>query len=222
MISRRENRSERGFTMLEMILALSIMALILAMVASSFNVVAHSKVDAEQRLDADRQGRALLWQLTNELRGAVLTPLAPSNTLLIGAAHVGMNMPLDSLTVSTLSAGHRRSVTGFGAEEIVTYTAEPNHKHRGTFVLMRSQSSALQRGVGSQGPRAMIVADNVVALRIRYFNGVQWRENWDSTQIAANIALPLAVSITLELAASNGRTMVYSTQVELPMAIGLW
>ncbi len=43
-----------------MMLAIGVLALILAMLASSFSAVAHSKVHAEGRLKVDREGRALL------------------------------------------------------------------------------------------------------------------------------------------------------------------
>ena len=67
-------------------LAIAILALILVMIAGSFNAVIHSKVQGEARLDVDRQGRAILWQLANELRGAAQTiaPNPPSDVLLIG------------------------------------------------------------------------------------------------------------------------------------------
>ena len=80
-----DNRAPRGFTLIEMMLAISVLALILAMLASSFSTVAHSKVHAEGRLMVDREGRALLWQLTKELRNAVQTPYTASNVALLGA-----------------------------------------------------------------------------------------------------------------------------------------
>ena len=43
-----------GFTLLEVMLAISILALILVMIAGSFNAVVHSKVHGEARLDVDR------------------------------------------------------------------------------------------------------------------------------------------------------------------------
>ncbi len=43
------------------------------------------------------------------------------------------------------------------------------------------------------------LADNVVALHIKYFNGGDWLESWDSTAIPAPAQLPVAVSIDLLL-----------------------
>src|SRR5258707_13616131 len=69
-------RAPRGFTLIEMMLAIGVMALILAMLASSFSTIAHSKVNAEGPLIFDREARALLWKLTKELRN----PAPPPNS----------------------------------------------------------------------------------------------------------------------------------------------
>jgi len=53
------HRAARGFTLLEMMLAMGVLALITAMLASAFHTVAQSKVHAEGRLLVDREGRAL-------------------------------------------------------------------------------------------------------------------------------------------------------------------
>ncbi len=37
----------------------------------------------------DREGRALLWQLSDEVRNAVQTPYARSNVALFGNGHMG-------------------------------------------------------------------------------------------------------------------------------------
>ncbi|HYK66219.1 MAG TPA: prepilin-type N-terminal cleavage/methylation domain-containing protein, partial [Patescibacteria group bacterium] len=99
-------RAARGFTLIEMMLAIGVLALILTMLASSFSTIAHSKVHAEGRLMVDREGRALLWQMSKELRDAVQTTPMASNVALLGGGHMGnAGAPLDTLTLSTFSAG---------------------------------------------------------------------------------------------------------------------
>ncbi|HLI78732.1 MAG TPA: prepilin-type N-terminal cleavage/methylation domain-containing protein [Candidatus Binataceae bacterium] len=213
-----------GFTLLELMLALGILALILVMIAGSFNVVIHSKVQGEARLDVDREGRAILWQLTNEIRGAVQTPYPnfPSNVLLLGKGQMGGTLPIDSITVSTLAAGHRRAITGMDAEELVSYSATPNPQARGWFVLTRSQRSALLIGSNIPGAPPTELADNLVSLHIKYFNGGEWLESWNSTELPPPTQLPVAVSIDIVLGAGRGRLMNFSTEVILPMALPVW
>jgi prepilin-type N-terminal cleavage/methylation domain-containing protein len=219
MNSYRILRSERGFTLLELMLAVSILALIVAMLAQSFHAVAMSKLHAEERLSSERSGRAILWQMSNEIRGAVQTPLAPSRVLVLGAAKYQGGSPVNTLTVSTLNPGHRRSLDGYGAEEVVTYAAVPNPKHRGWFLLERSQYSGLG---SSANPAPIIVADNLLSLKLRYFDGEQWGQVWNSENMSPGRQVPVAVSIDLGLAGHRGEPLAFSTQVTVPMAIAQW
>src|SRR5208337_3913248 len=127
------HRAPRGFTLIEMMLAIGVLALILSMLASSFSAVAHSKVHAEGRLLVDREGRALLWQMAKEVTNAVQTPFAASNVALFGTGHMGNGLAIDAITVSTFNGGHRRAITGLTPETIVTYNLTPNREQPGWY-----------------------------------------------------------------------------------------
>src|SRR5271156_1522277 len=160
------HRAPRGFTLIEMMLAISVLALILTMLASAFSTIAHSKVHAEGRLMVDREGRALLWQLTKELRNAVQTPYAASNVALLGNGRMGRGLPIDTITLSTFSGGHRRAVTGLTPETIVTYNLTPNPDQQGWYMLQRSQQSGLLTNTVAQ--QTTVLADNILSLHLRY------------------------------------------------------
>ncbi len=220
----RDSPAGAGFTLLELMLALGILCLILMMIAGSFNAVIHSKVQGEAHLDVDREGRAILWELSNEIRGAVQTPYPspPSNVMLLGQGQMGGALPVDSITVSTLAAGHRRAITGMVAEELVSYSMSPNPQARGWYILTRTQRSALLLGGNVQGPPPIELADNIVSLHIKYFNGLTWLESWDSTALPVPTQLPLAVSIDLVVGAGRGVVRNFSTEIMLPMAVPVW
>ncbi len=211
------HRAPRGFTLIEMMLAIGVMALILAMLASSFSTIAHSKVHAEGRLIVDREGRALLWQLTKELRNAVQTPYSASNVALFGNGHMSSGVAVDTLTLSTFSGGHRRALTGMTPETIVTYNLTANPDQQGWFVLNRSQQSGLLTTGAT--PQATVLANNVLSLHFRYFDG---GESWESPSLPRGRQLPVAVAIQIQMAAPGGRVMDFATQVTVPMAIQQW
>ncbi len=218
-VSRETGRPEAGFTLIELMLAVAILGLILAMLAESFHAVSKSKLHAEESLYCDRAGRTILWQMTNEIRGAVQTPLTPSRVLMLGSAKYQGGVPVNSLTVSTLNPGHRRSIDGYGTEEIVRYDAIPNPRHRGWFLLRRSQYSALGSGANTM---PVIVADNMLQLRIRYFDGQQWGDVWNSENMSPGRQIPAAVMIDLTLAGPRGKPLSFSTEVSLPMSVQQW
>ena len=209
-----------GFTLIEMMLAVAILAIILVMMASSFHAVAASKMHAEGRMWADRAGRSILWELTSEIRGAVQTPAAPSHVMFHGIGKYIAGVPANWITVSTLDAGHRRALAGFSPEDIVSYTLTPNPDHHGWLMLERTQQSGLAYGGVQTAP--ILLADNVLSLRMRYFDGNQWGDTWNSDLLSPGNQIPIAVSINLDLAAPNGRNLRFSTQVMLPMSIAIW
>jgi prepilin-type N-terminal cleavage/methylation domain-containing protein len=222
MIERRigQHRMSRGFTLIELMLAIGILSLILAMLASSFSAVAHSKVHAEGRLMVDREGRALLWQLSDEVRNAVQTPYARSNVALFGNGHMGAGAPIDTITLSTFSGGHRRAVTGMMPETIVTYNLVPNPQVPSWYMLERSQQSGLL--TTSVAQQSTVLADNVLSMHIRYYDGQKWGESWDSSSLPMGRQLPVAVAFQIQMAAPGGRVMDFASQVIVPMAIQQW
>jgi prepilin-type N-terminal cleavage/methylation domain-containing protein len=222
MIDRRvcKHRMPRGFTLIELMLAIGILSLILTMLATSFSAVAHSKVHAEGRLMVDREGRALLWQMSDEVRNAVQTPYSRSNVSLFGNGHMGGGAPIDTITLSTFSGGHRRAVTGMTPETIVTYNLVPNPQVPSWYMLQRSQQSGLLTTNVAQ--QSTLLADNVLSMHIRYYDGQKWGESWDSSSLPMGRQLPVAVAFQIQMAAPGGRVMDFASQVTVPMAIQQW
>ncbi len=214
--SARQPRT-RGFTLMELMLSLTLLALIMIILYGSFHAVAASKLQADARVQSDQEARTLMWMMCRELRGAVFTPLIPSHVLMIGQASRQGGMPMDSITFATLTPGHRRALEGFNAEQVVSYAAAPNPKHRGWFLWTRSERSGLLLTASPAQLPPTVLATNVLSVHFRYFNGFQWLESWDSTATPAGQALPQAVSI--ELMVASGRQPTYlSTIIPIPMS----
>ena len=216
-----------GFTLIELMLAVGLLGLILVILAASFAAVAHSKTHGESRLAIEDQGRTIVFQMSKELIGAVNTPFEPSKVLLIGTGHQQNGRPLDSLVVSTLDTGHRPAINGFAAEETVAYdTSVPNSHAPRMFLLTSSERSSLLLSAPNTAINLppIILADNVMSLHLRYFDGSKWNETWNSadTQTLVNGApLPIAVTIDLTLASPSGKPVYFSTEVTLPMAMSV-
>jgi len=213
-------RSAAGFTLLEMMLAIMVLGIMLTMMAESFHAVAGSKVHAEDRLYADRAGRAVIWEMTKEIRGAVQTPIVPSRVVFIGAGRSAFGNTADSLMVSTMDSGHGRAIVGYGAENVVSWSTVSNPNHPGWLMLRRSQQSGLLDTNNTGTP--VIVAPNIISLHMRYFDGDQWTENWDSTALPPGRQLPVAVAIELRMGTPSGSVLDFGTEVMIPMSVSQW
>lgn len=212
-----------GFTLIELMLAVAILGLIMVMLAGSFHAVAMGKTHAEARIAVGQENRIVAWGLTNEIRGAVQTPGIASHVMIVGVARLQNNAPLDAISFSTLDPGHRRAIEGFGAEDTISYTTAPNPDRRGWFLLYRTQTSSLLTNVsGNVANSTVLLADNLLALHFRYYDGNIWTESWNSSSLPPGRQLPEAISIDLALAEANGAPMRLSTMITLPMAFSQW
>ena len=216
-------RTLPGFTLIEVMLAVAILAMVLVMLAGSFHAVATGKQQADHRILQQEGARAIVTQMASEIRGAVQTQILASRVLLMGEARMQNGQPLDTLTVSTLDPGHRRALEGWGAEDTIVYSTAPNMQHPGWFLLLRSQSSSLLGiGTGGDARQPVIIANNIVSLHIRYFDGNAWGESWNSQSLPPGRQLPPEIEIELATAASTGTPLMLSTRVTLPMAFLQW
>ena len=222
MIDRRicEHRAPRGFTLIELMLAIGILSLILAMLASSFSAVAHSKVHAEGRLMVDREGRALLWQMSDEVRNAVQTRVRAQQRR----------------AVRQWPHGGRRADRYHHAVDLQRRPSPRHHRHdaRDDSHLQSGGESASAQLVhagalaaewiadDTVAQQSTLLADNVLSLHIRYYDGQKWGESWDSSSLPMGRQLPVAVAIQIQMAAPGGRVMDFASQVIVPMAIQQW
>jgi hypothetical protein len=221
--ARGRPRHTVAFTLLEVMLAIFILGLVLVMLAESFHAVAASKVHGENRIAIDQAARTILSQMSNELRGTVQTPFIASRVYLLGNARKGGGEPMDTFSVSTLDPGHRRSLEGFGPEEIVAYVTAPNPDHQGWFLLKRVQySSLLSNPPTLENSSPVLLINDLLSLHIRYFDGDIWRESWDSTSLPPGRSLPVQIAIDLKIASTTGAPLSLSTAISPPMAFQEW
>jgi type II secretory pathway pseudopilin PulG len=220
---RRRRRHAAAFTLIEIMLAIFILGLVLLMLAGSFHAVAGSKTHGENRIELDQAARTILSHMSNELRGAVQTPFIASHVVLLGNARQAGGEPMDSFMVSTLDPGHRRSLEGFGPEDTVAYVTAPNPDHRGWFLLKRLQySSLLVNPPTLENSSPVVLANDLVSLHIRYFDGENWSESWNSTSLPPGRSLPAEIAIDLKMGSAGGTAFMLSTAISLPMAFQEW
>jgi hypothetical protein len=95
----------------------------------------------------------------------------------------------------------------------------PTRTVRGWYLLERVQYSSLLTNPPTLANAAPVVlANNLISLHIRYFDGDNWSESWDSTSLPPGRSIPLQVAIDLKTGSTSGSAFALSTAITLPMA----
>ncbi len=175
----------RGFTLIEILLAVAIIGIIVAVVYGSLWTVTQTVDDARERMELSQTARGVLWKITNEISNAFSGE---------EMYFTGVKSKPGSVDENRLS--FNSTVEGFGQEQ----------------KDIREIEYYLSRGVLYQEIDGVIfpVVENVDGFSLRYFDGVEWKESWDSKLRGK---FPKMVEINLEL---GGK--IFSTAVSIPVA----
>jgi prepilin-type N-terminal cleavage/methylation domain-containing protein len=238
---------QRGFTLLEILVATAILGIVLM---SVYGAVARTLIAADRadtRADINASGRTTVLKMADEIEGA-LPPAAGFDVAFIGKQGDG-SAPTDALQFSAVirrTAGFRQLA---GGRAIIAYSLDPMENAPGMYALRRHEEllslgappqqdegflpptdSAVDDGLGEAGLEeqqpaisAIHLIDRVAGLRFWYLDpdSLEYVEQWDTT--ATNPrgevpGLPASVAIELFLFDEAGGTHRFSTNVDLPLA----
>jgi len=195
----------KGFTLLEVLLALAILAMISATIYSSFSTAARNIDSAEAARDGADRARTLISRLANDITNACIIP--GMETFLYGQKFEREEdkQRFDSLYLTTLTNWRKADSREMDLWEVGYYFQDkPDGTGR---ILMRKEKRELSRDVARrEGGIDYELTDAVEGLRLRYTtDGSQWLDEWKQA------GLPKAVEVTLTLA--DGK--VYATSVDI-------
>ncbi len=204
---RRDSLSE-GFTLLEVLLAMAILAVILTVIYQSFSNAGQGIQQAEDVRDSTDTARTLLSRLTTDIVNAYVNP-GMSETFFYGrkAEDEDTKERTDGIFLTTLSNWRRPDTAETELWEVGYYFQDRTEEKKR--VLVRREKRELSKDVPPlEGGVEYELTDALKGMQIRYSNdGANWKDEWDSK---AN-GIPKAVEIVLHLV--DGR--VYETQVNI-------
>ncbi len=235
--------SRRGFTLLEVLIAVAILGIIMATVYGVLARALAAKNHAEERADLYATGREVVLKMADELEGA-LPPTAGRNIGFIGITG-SSDTPSDAVQFATVIRRLFGPSQNRGGRALVSYSHDAMKDTPRLYALRRQEELLTEAppvddqtsdgsdptGAGqttdtTQAPPAIAayLVDRVAGLRFSYLDPLsgQWVNTWDTTVAPAPgqppIGLPAAVQITLFLADDNGGVHDFSTTVDLPLA----
>jgi len=204
----RSPSRRRGFTLIEVLVAIAILAFIASLLFTAFSGLKRSKEGVERVNDRIREGRLAMAYMVRELQSAYLSlhePIAPveavEKTAFLG--HPGT----PGARVDFVSFAHRRLDRDAheSDQEEVSYFMAPDPEHQEIFDLVRRESSHIDLEP-DRGGRINVLATDVDLFDVKFLDPITgiWQDKWDTTQATEQAGrLPLQVRILLVL---NGGT----------------
>jgi len=202
----------RGFTLLEVVISVAILAVILTIVYNAFNSSMKAFSAMETQGDAYAQARVVLNRICGEIGSAYWSPTNP-NTGLIGADEEEDDLPFDSLHFTSCS--HFRWAKDSKESDLceIGYYLEKDAE-TGESLLFRREDWNMD-GTLEEGGRPLELAEGVDGLNFRYYDGEEWADDWDSR---IKGGLPMAIEVVLILRDPRRTRIAFSSIIPIHTA----
>lgn len=209
-------RDEQGLTLIELLVAVAISAIILVVVYQTFNGIMDSAARIEETAEIDRMARITLGMISDEIRSTFWKPAGPTGQwaelTFDGTDGPGGSNPTDSLVFTAFSPWISEQGTFLPNLSVLSYNLEPSVLE-GEFVLFHLENTnPLSDSVESL--QKYELAEHVSGLNFRYYDGENWNDEWDAT---IENKLPKAVEIALYFRTTSGEDRRYTTTADLPL-----
>jgi general secretion pathway protein J len=181
-----------GFTLLEVVISVGILAVILTIVYNTFNSSMKAFTAMENEGDAYAQARIVLARMEEEIASIYISDISDekNKTGLLGEDRDEYDLPADSLHFTSLS--HIRWTKDSRESELceIGYYLEKDEE---TGFLFRREDWNVD-GTLEEGGRPLELAEGVDGLNFKYYDGNEWVDEWDSR---IKKGLPKAIEVEL-------------------------
>ena len=206
-------KSNSGFTLLEVLIAIVILAgMTIAMVLSTTQIM-NSKDETERLDDQSHSISLALNKISSDLQMAFLIS-SPDFLGTSGESKVAFVGKEDQINFPTFSlVRYFKEVQELDYGE-VGYLLGTNPENSGQKILFRRESRGFDNNPEEGGIKEPLL-ENIKLIRFTYYDPQkkEWLKSWDSSQLDFTNRLPEMVKIEIELEdlQEEGRTLSYST-----------
>ena len=227
LLIKKSSISRKGFTLLEILIAMFIFAVVLTTIFSSYTGTFRIIDETESRADIYAMARTVLIRMQEDLESIHFKETGSSESeesSLERATFLGENKEIkgrDADTLRFLSRAHLifdEEDENPGVAEISYYVSE--NEGEDSLTLYRSDRPELE-APQEEGTGGLILCDGLFSVSVTYHDADgEMHENWDSSEDESKHKLPVMVSILLEFLNIRNVEKPYKfmTRVALPMA----
>jgi general secretion pathway protein J len=206
--ARRRRPGLLGFTLIEVVISISILAFITMLLYGAFAALKRSKDGLARVQDRQREARLAMARITRELQSAYLSAHAPLNQAMIQQKTQfkgERGTPADRLDFTAFANRRLDRNTHVSDQCELSYYGDASPDGSGQTDLVRRVDTELDLEPG-KGGRVEVLATDIDLFNLEYLDALsgQWQETWDTTQTTGQPdRLPMQVRVILVL--NNGR-----------------
>jgi prepilin-type N-terminal cleavage/methylation domain-containing protein len=194
---------QAGFTLLELLLAMAISLIVAAALGATLYTAFRAKNSALAAVETTRATDLAADTFVRDIANCT-----PPSGVLRGI----FNGVSDD--VSFYTTGGEPKATVQGDMKGVEYALTQDTQGPGQILVRRVTTNLL--ATVQTTPADETICRNVTSMQLSYYDGTQWQDSWDSTQV--NNVLPYAVKFDLELAPRPGSNEPRHTVRIIPMS----
>jgi type II secretion system protein J len=218
----------QGFTLLEVLIAISIMATILVILFGTYSAAVDRATRTRELSQIYHEARVLLQLLANDLRPSyvkesteqaqqALQQVRVQPTTFIGEDHTDSDKPVDKLTFSTVLPLQRPDMPDTEMCR-VTYSLEAVNEPPQSRALFRRVNCSLDP-LATDQDHLFLLTDLARGLDFKYYDeqGTEYPD-WNSNEPHGGKRLPVRVKITLLLADQHGELRPFEMDTDLVLS----
>ncbi len=187
-------RQPLGFTLLELLVATAMTAVLAGSLYATLHVAFGARRSALATVEQVRRAELAVELVRADLESAVVPNGILAGPFLGEDATGASGRPSDGLVFYCTADGATQT-EGTGDIRMVEFSCQPAEDGTGMVLCRRLTTNLLATKV--QEPVEEVLCRGVRAFDLKYFDGMDWQDAWDST--SRDSTLPLAVEVTLEL-----------------------
>ena len=220
MMAAVRRRRGAGFTLIEVMLAVAILAILTTLMWSAFSQASRNKKRVEAAQERTHTVRTALLRMAREIEMAFLSESNEPDATLPRTQFIAASRPdVDELWLTAFAHQRLRGGSAEGDTSIIGYFGARDPDDRRILNLMRRES----RRLVSRDPREVpgetyIVCPDIVRLKLSYYDyrKKEWRDDWNSN-LAGWGFLPSHVRIALTVLTAEGREVTYATDARIQL-----
>lgn len=215
----RPGKARRGMTLVEVMVAVTILGLVATITFGGFSQTMRNKQRMEEMADRSHVIRVAMERMVSEISMAYVS------------IHVNPNPALQSMNTCFIGGrgghGHRLDFTSFSHRRLyrdahesdqneISYFVTDHPEDRDRRVLARREQNRIDDDP-QEGGTVQILVDDVLDLEMEYFDHVsaQWTDSWDTrelTQQPNRLPTQVKIFLTVPDERAPNRRRVYGTR----------